>query len=187
MFTISGFPLKLARLWNERWVRKEFLLPWKNRFICRNIEILSEPKDHEIDFPLMIFKNDFCKSFFKADDKFNLPHGFVHVHFKSSLTEGSVSNLNMTSIYSMCIKNFISEKLYPATIVGYNYKLHSVEDGLILKVNGFNDKLPMIVDIISKAMTNFEGAIDSLVFETFQKELKKNCYNFIINSVQFNE
>ena len=87
----------------------------------------------------------------------------------------------------MCIKNFLSEKLYPATIAGYNYKLHSVENGLILRLSGFNEKLPMMVDLVTKAMTNIDGAIDSLVFETFQKELKKNCYNFIINSNLFIE
>ena len=135
----------------------------------------------------MIHKSDFCKCFFKADHKFKLPHGFINIHFKSSLTETSVTNLNMTSIYSMCIKNFLSEKLYPATIAGYNYKLHSVENGLILRLSGFNEKLPMMVDLVTKAMTNIDGAIDSLVFETFQKELKKNCYNFIINSNLFIE
>lgn len=135
----------------------------------------------------MIYKNKFCKCFFKADDKFKLPHGFINIHFKSSLTESSVSNMNMTSIYSMCIKNFLAEKLYPATIAGYSYKLNSMESGVTLRLSGFSEKLPMIVDIITKAMTNINGAIDGSVFETFSKELKKNCYNFIINSVSFNE
>lgn len=135
----------------------------------------------------MIFKNKFCKCFFKADNKFNLPHGYINIHFRSCLTESSVANMNMTSIYSMCIKNFLSEKLYPATIAGYNYKLNSMENGIILKLGGFSEKLPMIVDMITKAMTNINGAIDGSIFETFSKELKKNCYNCIINSALFNE
>lgn len=93
----------------------------------------------------------------------------------------------MTSIYSMCIKNYLSEKLYPATIAGYNYKLNSMENGLTLRLSGFSEKLPMILDTITRAMMNINAAIDGSVFETFSKELKKNCYNFIINSVSFNE
>lgn len=174
-------------MWNERWIRKEFLLPYKNRFICKNFDLIPEPTDFCLDFPQMISKNGFMKCFFKEDHKFNLPHGFIYIHFKSELTEASVTNLNMTSIYSMCIKNFLSEKLFPATIAGYSYKLNSVDDGLTLKLSGFSEKLPMIVDMVTKAMTHFDGAIDSLVFETFAKELRKNCYNYIMNSLAFNE
>jgi nardilysin len=179
--------MKYTRLWNERWIRKEFSLPSKNRFICRKFELLTEVDDQDLNYPRMIYKSDFAKCFFKDDHKFKLPHGFIHIHFKSSLTEASVTNLNMTAIYSMCIKNFLAEKLYPATIAGYSYKLHSVENGLVLRLSGFSEKLPMIVDLITKAMGNFDDAIDSCVFETFRKELKKNCYNFIINSNLFVE
>lgn len=171
-------------MWNERWIRKEFSLPRANRFICRNFHIFSAPSDDEPDAPLM---NDFCKCFYMQDEKFKLPHGFIYLHFKSSLTESSVSNLNMTSIYSMCIKNFLSEKLFPATIAGYSYKLNSVDDGLVLKLSGFNEKLPSILDLVTKAMKNVDHCIDNSVFEIFKKELKKNCYNYIVNSNLFNE
>jgi nardilysin len=94
----------------------------------------------------------------------------------------------MTSIYSMCVKNFLLEKLYPATLVGYNYKLNAVETGLILRLSGFNEKLPLLTDRITKALRNDDGGVfDKLVFDTFKKELKKNCYNYLINSNQFIE
>lgn len=87
----------------------------------------------------------------------------------------------------MCIKNFLSEKLFPATIAGYSYKLNSVDDGLVLKLSGFNEKLPSILDLVTKAMKNVDHCIDNSVFEIFKKELKKNCYNYIVNSNLFNE
>ena len=142
-------------------------------------------ESHEV--PYTIFKNEFCSCFFKPDNKFLLPHGFIHVHFISPLTHSSVEFLNMTSIYSMCVKSYLSEKLYPATLVGYNYKLNSVENGLILRLSGFNEKLKLIVDIITKAMRNVDGILDKLIFDTFKKELRKNCYNCLINSNQFVE
>lgn len=93
----------------------------------------------------------------------------------------------MTSIYSMCVKNFLSDQLYQATIVGYNYKLHSVDNGLILRLRGFNEKLALIVDIITKAIKGLEGVMDRSIFETFKKELKKNCHNCLTNMNLFNE
>lgn len=87
----------------------------------------------------------------------------------------------------MCVKNFLAEKLYPATFAGYNYRLNSVEDGLVLKISGFDEKLPSILDVMTKALQNTDEVIDKLSFDVFKKELKKNCYNVIINSTMFNE
>ncbi|KAG5674724.1 hypothetical protein PVAND_004676 [Polypedilum vanderplanki] len=182
------FPHKFNKLWNERWIRKDFELPNKNRFICKNFDIVTSEEENYFDeVPRLIFKSDFCKCFFKADKKFLLPHGFIYIHFLSPLTQASVVNLNMTSIYSMCVKNFLLEKLYPATLVGYNYKLNAVETGLFLRLSGFNEKLPILTDKITNALMNVNGVFDKLVFDTFKKELKKNCYNYLINSNQFIE
>lgn len=180
------FPFKLTKLWNERWIRKDFSLPLKNRYICRKFEIISDPSD-TFDEPSLVFKNDSCKVFFKNDQKFQLPHGFIFAHFQSPLTKSSAINLNMTSIFSMCVKNFLAEKLYPATFAGYNYRLNSVEDGLVLKTSGFDEKLPSILDVATKALQNTDEVIDKLSFDVFKKELRKNCYNVIINSTLFNE
>lgn len=135
----------------------------------------------------MIFKNEICKCFFKPDLKFSLPHAFIYIHFVSSLTHASVENLNMTAIYSMCVKSFLAEKLYPATLVGYSYKLNSVGDGLMLTLSGFDEKLPLILETITKAMKNITEIVDKHKFEDFKKDLRKNCYNFLINSNQFVE
>lgn len=174
-------------MWNERWIRSEFTLPIKNHFVCKNFDIVTTADEDSFDVPHAIFSNDICKCYFRADKKYLLPHGFINVHFISPLTESSVENLNMTSIYSMCVKNFLTEKLYPATLVGYNYKLNSVETGLILRLSGFNEKLSLLTDTITKAMKNVDGILDYSIFDLFKKELKKNCYNYLISSTQFAE
>lgn len=85
----------------------------------------------------------------------------------------------------MCVKNLLSSQLYSATIVGYNYKLHSIDNGLVLRLSGFSEKLPLIVDIITRTMKNLH--IDKTVFETFRKELKRNCFNCLVDGSLLNE
>lgn len=184
-YAVTDFPFKFTQLWNERWIRQEFALPSSNKFICKDFTIVRDEDSHEE--PYTIFKNDTCTCWFKPDHKFLLPHGYVHLQLTSPLTSSTVEYLNMTSIYSMCVKNYLTEKLYPATLVGYSYKLNSVETGLILRLSGFNEKLQLIVDLITKAMKNIDGILDKHVFDTFKKELRKNCYNYLINSNQFVE
>lgn len=152
--------------------------------MCRQFDILQGDKC-VFKYPAKIFGSNCCECFYKLDTRFQLPHGFVYVFFLSPITETSVYNLNMTSIFSMCVKNLLSSQLYAATIVGYNYKLHSIDNGLVLRLSGFSEKLPLIVDIITKTMKNLE--IDKTVFETFRKELKRNCYNCLVDESLLNE
>lgn len=87
----------------------------------------------------------------------------------------------------MCVKNYLAERLFSAIVAGYSYKLNSADDGLILKLSGFNEKLPSLLESITKSMINADDVISKFVFDSFKKELKKNCYNYIINSNLFNE
>lgn len=183
-YSAVDFPQKYKKLWNERWLRNELYLPQKNEFICKNFGIFSNPIEVNEKHPRKIFENDVCQCFYKMDKKFKLPYGYIFIYFASPTTQTSVENLNMTSIYSMCIKNFLSEKLYPATLAGYSYKLNSVDDGLVLRLSGFNEKLPFIVDIITKEMSR---AISKSAFETFKKELRKNCHNCLMDLNMLNE
>jgi nardilysin len=87
----------------------------------------------------------------------------------------------------MCVKNFLSDKLFAATIAGYNYKIHSVDDGIILRLSGFNDTLPLLIDTITKTMMNLSRLVDKNVFETFKNELKKNCHSCLADGNLLNE
>lgn len=87
----------------------------------------------------------------------------------------------------MCVKNLLSEKLYAATVAGFTYKLNSVDDGIILKLSGFSEKLPLIVDTVTNVMSNLDMLMDKTAFETFRKELKKNCQNYLVDGNLLNE
>lgn len=183
-YSTIDFPQKYKKLWNERWLRNELYLPKKNEFICKSFGIFNNPSEVCEKYPRKIFENDVCECYYEMDKKYKLPYGYIFIYFTSTMTQESVENLNMTSIYSMCVKNFLSEKLYPATLAGYTYKLNSIDNGMILRLSGFNEKLPHLIDIITKEMLR---AIDKNVFETFKKELRKNCHNCLMDLNILNE
>lgn len=183
-YTSVNFPQEYKKLWNERWLMNELYLPKSNEFLCKSFGIFSNPSEQEERYPRKIFENDVCELYYKMDKSYQLPYAYIYIYFISPLAQQSVASLNMTSIYSMCVKNFLSEKLYPATLAGYSYKLNSVDSGLILRLSGFNEKLQLILDIIVKEM---KKTISKCTFETFKKELKKNCYNCMIDLNILNE
>lgn len=163
------------------------MLPTPNRFVCRIFEIYSEPTENAVDIPVLITKTENCKCFHKLDRKFRLPYGIINIKFISSLTKQSVTNLNMTTIFTMCVKSLLLENLYPAKVVGYNYKISSIDSGLILLVSGFNEKLPILLDEILRCMLNVGKNITKLMFDAFRKNLRKHYYNVLTNSYLLNE
>lgn len=183
---ISDFPTKYTQLWNERWLRTDLLLPSRNRFLCRTFEIYLEPSESS-DVPVLITKTENCKCFHKLDRKFQLPYGVINIKFISSLTKQSVTNLNLTTIFTMCVKSLLLENLYPAKVVGYNYKISSIDSGLILLLSGFNEKLPILLDEIIRCMLSVGETTTKLMFDAFRKTLKKRYYNILINSHLLNE
>lgn len=186
-YIFSDFPTKYKQLWKERWLRTELLLRSQNRFICRNFEIYSEPLEIAADVPILITKTENCKCFHKLDRKFRLPHGIINIKFISSVTKRSVANINMTTIFTMCVKHLLLEKLYPAKVVGYKYKITSIDSGLIVLLSGFNEKLPILLDEIIRCMLNVGQTITKSMFEAFRKNLRKHHFNNLMNSYQLNE
>lgn len=136
---------------------------------------------------MKVFEDDVCECFYKLDGRFKLPHAFICLYLVSPMTIASVRAMTLTSLYSMIVKHYMSEKLYPAVCAGLGYQMYSEEKGMLLKLSGYNEKLPLLLDIITKDLKNIGGLMEATVFETYRKQFKKYSYNNLINSKFFNK
>lgn len=137
--------------------------------------------------PEKVFSENGCELFFKLDGQFKLPHAFIYVYLVSPKTIASTRNMVLTNLYSLLTKHYMTEKLYPAKCAGLGYELCAEERGMLLKLSGYNEKLPLLLDIITNELKNITELMQERVFETYRKQLKKFCYNDIINSKSFNK
>lgn len=164
-------------------------MPPSNEFICTNFEILAQDIDQASipAHPEKIFEENGCECFYKLDGKFKLPHAFIYVYLMSPKTISSVRDMVSTSLYSMIVKHYMTEKLYPAVCAGLGYQLYSEEKGMVLKLSGYNEKLPLLIDIITKELKNIGQLMEPSVFETYRKQFKKFCYNNLIEAKFLNK
>lgn len=185
----SDVPQQWINLWNNRQLNHELSMPSKNDFICNNFEIFALGKDPVIvpRYPEKILENNRVECFYKLDATFKLPHAFICLHLVSPETKSSVTQMVLTSLYSMIVKHYMVEKLYPAVVAGLGYQMNSEEKGMLLKVSGYNEKLPILLDIITMELKNIGELIEPEVFETYRKQFKKYCYNNLIDSKFFNK
>lgn len=167
----------------------EFTMPKPNEFICSNFDIIANDIDPSTlpQYPEKVFDSNVCESFYKLDGTFKLPHSFICLYLVSPKTVSSVHDMVLTSMYSMIVKHYMSEKLYPAVCAGLGYQLFSEEKGLLLKLSGYNEKLPVLLDIITKDLSAISAQIEPSVFETYRKQFKKYIYNNLINSKFLNK
>lgn len=116
------------------------------------------------------------------DHKYLLPHGYISCYMISPKVFKSSRNIILASLYSMTVKHYLAEKLYPAVCAGLGYSINSAERGMLIKLSGYNEKLPLLLELIAKELKNIPNQIEPLVFDTYKKQFKKNGYNALINS-----
>lgn len=52
-------------------------------------------------------------------------------------------------LYITVLRLLLVEELYPATVANLNYDITASEKGMTIKVNGFNEKIPVSVTVQS--------------------------------------
>lgn len=86
----------------------------------------------------------------------------------------------------MIVKHYLAERLYPAAVAGLGCVIYPGEKGLVLKLTGFNEKIPLLVDMITKEFKKIPDMLEQSVFETYKKQFKKSCFNKMISSKELN-
>uniref|UniRef100_A0A671YXS8 Nardilysin convertase n=1 Tax=Sparus aurata TaxID=8175 RepID=A0A671YXS8_SPAAU len=72
----------------------------------------------------------------------------------------------------------LAEPAYEAEVAQLEYKLTAGEHGLVIKVKGFNHKLPLLFHLIIDHLADFSASPD--VFSMFAEQLKKTYFNILI-------
>ncbi|CAG9807971.1 unnamed protein product [Chironomus riparius] len=181
------FPENIRKLWNNRQLSSDFFMPLPNEFICSNFDIVynksqENRESHCIILPEKIKENLKMELWYKLDSKFLLPHGFINCYLETPNTFKNARNMVLTSMFSLILKYYLDEKLYPAICAGLGYSINAAEKGLLIKLSGYNEKLLLLLDIITKELKEIPNKIESKVFETFREQCRKNGYNNLINS-----
>ncbi|XP_075155037.1 nardilysin [Haematobia irritans] len=188
-YTSIKMPQKWQELWDNSQPMTELFLPKPNRFLSNDFRLFwVENGKPEIPLaPKKILQTDTCELWFRQDDKFELPDAFMYFYFVSPLLRQSPKNDVLCALYAQLVKYRLAEELYPATVAGLSYQFYSAEKGVVLKTNGYNEKLHMVVDLITKSMVSMREHITDQQLEAFKKHLKKSYFNALIKPKALNK
>ncbi|XP_018335112.2 nardilysin [Agrilus planipennis] len=157
----------------------EFHLPEKNKFLTENFSLLPKAENHP-KYPQKIIQNSVLELWYRRDQKFGLPLAYYYFYLITPLAMDNAQNSCLLDMYVDFLVIELAEECYPATLAELSYSFEPFEKGIIMKVTGYDEKLPVLIDIIGNYIRNLPNTITEEMFVAVKdKEMKKYYNQFI--------
>ncbi|XP_044217327.1 nardilysin-like [Thunnus albacares] len=168
--------------WTQRWagdfeVNPELHLPAENKFIATDFTLKAFDSP-ESEFPVRIVNNDRGSLWYKKDNKFKIPKAYIRFNLISPMIQKSPENLLLFDLFVNILAHNLAEPAYEADVAQLEYKLVAGEHGLVIRLKGFNHKLPLLLKLIVDHLAEFTA--EPGVFAMFSEQLKKTYFNILI-------
>ncbi|KAL6087162.1 hypothetical protein STEG23_003255 [Scotinomys teguina] len=132
----------------------------------------------ETEYPAKIVNTPQGCLWYKKDNKFKIPKAYIRFHLISPLIQKSAANVVLFDIFVNILTHNLAEPAYEADVAQLEYKLVAGEHGLIIRVKGFNHKLPLLFQLIIDYLAEFTST--PAVFTMITEQLKKTYFNILI-------
>ena len=165
-------------VWLQRWqtagLNAEVTLPEPNAFIANNFELTSSSLPAEA-VPQLMLNQPNNKWWFKNDDVFNIPKGFVALSVRSPKAGASAADVVMLNLYAKLLREQVNENAYPASLAGLNYSIKPHMRGISVKLSGFNQKQVLLFEKLLAAMA--KPTFEQATFARLKNELQRDLEN----------
>lgn len=178
-YGVIDFPEEWIELWNGRDLLQELYLPERNEFVPSNFDILPSLEANP-QTPVKLIDSEVLELWHRQDDKFLLPHSHIYFYLTNDIVQKDPCNAAKLNLLSLVLQYYLVEALYPASMTGIGYQSYSAELGYVFKVNGFNEKLPRILEIMLKHTADIDLIMEKGVVDVMKTQLLKNYHNVFI-------
>ncbi|KAI9474731.1 metalloprotease [Coemansia sp. RSA 989] len=176
-YRVDPIPEQLKQDIRGKLVFDELQLPEPNRFIPDNLEVkYTKQKDRmPAEAPTLLKLTEGLELWFKPDDRFFLPRGNVRLLLETPRAYESPLNSVLNQLFVMIIKDSLTEITYDAEIAGLWFEIRSTVEGILVHIDGFNDKLMRLLRTLVETLRTFR--VDATQFEVFSHEVRKKLDN----------
>ncbi|MEQ2316683.1 hypothetical protein AMECASPLE_035093, partial [Ameca splendens] len=177
-----------------------FMSSMENRPVFHSLSVtmmcldfnLKTSDSPDTDFPVRILNLRQGALWYKKDNKFKIPKGgsssssshlkcvsaYIRFHLISPIIQETPDNLVLFDLFINILAHNLAELAYEADVAQLEYKLMAGEHGLVIRLKGFNHKLPLLLKLIVDQLMDF--STEPSVFNMFMEQLKKTYFNILI-------
>ncbi|GBB83220.1 hypothetical protein RclHR1_00100024 [Rhizophagus clarus] len=166
----------LIQALNNIELNPELKMTLPNEFIPTNFETFKTEVATPAKRPNLIKNTATSRLWHKKDDTFWVPKANIYFLLKSPHAYVTPSHSVKARLYVDLIKDALTEYSYNAEIAGLSYELYTQSNGLLLIIDGYSDKMQVLLEKILLKMKNFEVNPErfSLVKEYLQRDYKNS-------------
>ncbi|KAF9978161.1 Insulinase (Peptidase M16) [Actinomortierella ambigua] len=154
----------------------ELHLPEPNAFIPTNFEVGKVPIVKPLASPILIKHSPLMRIWHKKDDTFWVPKATLIFQLRTPLAYSTPGNNVKTHLYVDLLRDALSEYSYDAEMAGLAYNLETNVDGMVLSIDGYNDKAHVLLAKVVEKMKTLE--IKPERFHLLQEQLERTYKNF---------
>ncbi|XP_034278073.1 nardilysin-like [Pantherophis guttatus] len=176
--------LDIDPYWNKLWntdfpLNSDLHLPQENKYIATDFSV-KETNIHAPEYPTKIINTREGCLWYKEDNKFGVPKGFICFYLVSPIILQSPLNMVLFDTFVSILSHNLAEPAYEADVAQLEYKVMAKEHGLTIRVKGFNHKLPLLFQLIINNLSELK--ITPSNFQIITEQLKRSYFNYLIKT-----
>ncbi|XP_039184813.1 nardilysin-like [Crotalus tigris] len=169
-----------SNLWNTDFpLNPDLHLPQENKYIATDFSV-KEASIHAPEYPTKIINTREGCLWYKEDNKFGVPKGFICFYLVSPIILQSALNMVLFDTFVSILSHNLAEPAYEADVAQLEYKVMAKEHGLAIRVKGFNHKLPLLFHLIINNLSDLK--ITPSNFQIITEQLKRSYFNYLIKA-----
>ncbi|KAF5276282.1 hypothetical protein FQA39_LY06631 [Lamprigera yunnana] len=175
-YTDMEIPTEWMDCWKKPQKIPSFSLPKPNLYITTDFTILPKIKSKS-KYPNKIMSTPIIELWYRKDEHFELPVAYYYYYLISpSAIKDSLSSC-LIQIYVVLVTMNLGEEGYEATLAELEYEVVACEAGVCIKVSGYNEKLPLLIQLVGKYLTNVAELLTEPTFNAVKEKLTKSLFN----------
>ncbi|TNF06945.1 MAG: hypothetical protein EP323_04010, partial [Gammaproteobacteria bacterium] len=154
--------------------QKQLSLPEANPFVPKNFDLLLPEKAAEPGLPALLETRPYYRLWHYADNYYQVPKAQLYVAIRG-VGDGGVAQAAMTDLYVRLVEETLNETSYEAALAGLRYGVNRRDDGVGLLFSGFDDKLPLLVNVVTEGLLKPDMSAE--LIERLRQELIRRWRN----------
>ncbi len=158
--------------WGSGDIDPELLIPEPNPFLASDFS--SRPPQAST-IPAVIKEGPGFRLWFKQEQEFRTPKADFYFTFRSPIANNSARHHVLTGLFVRLVNDRLNTFTYPAGIAGFSTSLYPHLRGFSLRLSGYRDKQPLLLERIVETLKNLQ--VDPERLAIFRTELRRQLEN----------
>jgi len=155
-------------------------LPSPNPFIPEDLALKPLPKEPVALPKALLSEPPMACIYHRQDDQLMLPKARGDFMIYTPYICKDIESYIKGDLWTRCVTESLQEYAYDAMIAGMSYNLSVTNTGVRIALDGFNDKLPVLLDAVTakmKSMTEVPADIFEIVMDAYVDETQNAAFH----------